>query len=182
MHFLCIKYSQTNKTFLQHPLVRWPVSWFPLFSLLFIITYVHVSSSVATLWLTSFSTSVVSVEQTDHINIIDAENWLRLKTCRIWFPVQGYDQSQTYMHVNPGCWLVWSVLCFRKGRWVISLFTVCMHAYFSLSPVPFIFPCPFSSTFTCPPKGRGLTTGWGSMNCCVVLSQRRILFRSPPGG
>lgn len=31
------------------------------------------------------------------------------------------------------------------------------------------------------PESRGFNTECGSMNFCVVLSQDRILFRSPPG-
>lgn len=68
-----------------------------------------------------------------------------------------------------------------EGRWVIQPSTVCALISVCLL-CSFFLSRPFSSTFICPPEGRSLTTGWGSMNCCVVLSQRRILFRSPPGG
>lgn len=42
-----------------------------------------------------------------------------------------------------------------------------------------LFLTPFLHNLHMPLKGRGFTRGLGSMNRCVVLSQRTILFRRP---
>ena len=129
------------------------------------------------LWLTSCSICCRPIKQTDHINGIDSTALpLLWRTRHIWFPLEYITSlTLTYMyikasesfHLYHASW---------GGRKVIQpslRLRVCVFLFLL---------CPFSSTFICPPEGRGLTTGWGSMNCCVVLSRRRILFRSPPGG
>lgn len=138
------------------------------------------------LWLTSCSICSISIKETDHINCIDwTAIWRLLRTRHIWFPfgVQYItSRKHTYMYIQDADSFH---MRFPEDVWVIQPSTVCTYVYFCvwLLCIFFIFfLCPFSSTFICPPEGRGLTTGWGSMNCCVVLSQRRILFRSPPGG
>lgn len=137
-----------------------------------------------TLWLTSCSICCTSIKQTDHINCIDfSGNMTAIEHTPHLISFGAHQQPDTRMHVHPSCWLFWSALCFLEGVWVTLPSTVCMYCMcVSVSVSTFVFLCPFPSTFICPPEGRGLTTGWGSMNCCVVLSQRRILFRSPPGG
>lgn len=45
-----------------------------------------------------------------------------------------------------------------------------------------LFLTPFLHNLRTLLEGRGFTTGLGSMNCCVVLSQPTILFRSPQVG
>lgn len=132
------------------------------------------------MWLTSCSTCCGHIRQTDHINCIDSTaRWQLLEKTSHLISFGVYHQPNTHIHVHPSCWLFWSLLLFLEGRWVIQPSS--MYVYFCIWLLR-SFLCPFYSAFICPPEGRGLTTGWGSMNCCVVLSQRRILFRRPPGG
>lgn len=135
------------------------------------------------LWLTSCSICCRHIRQTDHINCIDstAALWQLLRRHHIWFPLE-YTTSltHTYMYIQAESKISFD-LYYSSWR-ADESFSLPVRTCISVTCSCVVFLCPFYSVFICPPEERGLTTGWRSMNCCVVLSQRRILFRRPPGG
>lgn len=107
------------------------------------------------LWLTSCSICCGPIKQTEHINCIDSTAiWQLLRTCHIWFPLEITTSLNTHIRVHPSCWLLWSVLLFLEGRWVIQPSTCYMYVYVCVWLLCSFFFMPFLFNLHMPTWGK----------------------------